>query len=505
MNSPNAFQSLSGKILSGIKKGLLIHKKISPLLLQDILSVNLEEQELKVAVASPALPMGREITQLVNISLQGISLEDGVAKLQASLAELKLKNPQLVGVVPSHWVVTRNIEIPSRDSDEIREIVSLQATRHTPYARNEIIIDFLNLGVFKSVYTKVLLIIVPRTAILRFYELGLKLNMRIEKILFAPEAIARNASKRLSLINEKLPVCLIRIDTATTDFLVMFRGALLFVRSIPIGAQHFAVAKEGYLIRFAEELKRSLETYQGENIDQNPSAFFLAGAAGGLEDLDEMVLDALKLSVKRLSDLEGIPIRAGLKDQYSAQNWSFLHVMAPALSFGELEADLAPEENKLSRSVEERSKEIIKTGILSMGLLGLLCVYLISTLYFQKERIAQLSHRYDPIKKEAKELEEAYAHVQAVKNHLQNRGKSIEVLAELHSMMPPETYLSAIQYSGDGKLSIQGTSFSKSPIFLLVDEMERSVLFRNVQTKHITGRVEEGKELADFEIVASFE
>lgn len=479
-------------------------KKVSPLQGRDILCVNLEEQELKIAVASPSLPAGREITQLLAFNLQNTSTDEMVSKLQTSIAELKLNHPRFVGAVPSHWVVTRNIEIPSRDVNEIREIVSLQATRHTPYARNEIIIDFLNLDVFKSVYTKVLLIIVPRTSVLRFYELALKLNMHVDKILFSPEAIARNTSKRLSLINEKLPVCLVRIDTATSDFLVMFRGALLFVRSIPIGAQHFSVAKEGYLIRFAEELKRSLESYQGENIDQNPSAFFLAGATAGLEDLDDMVLEALKLPVKRLSDLEGIAIRAELKAQYTAQNWSFLHLMAPALSNTELEADLVPEENKISRSVEERSKEMIKTGILSMGLIGVLCIFLIGNLYFQKERIVQLSHRYDPIKKEAFALEEAYTHVQAVKNHLQSHGRSIEVLAELHRLMPRETYLNAIQYSDDGKLSIQGTSFSKPSIFQLVGTMESSALFKNVQTKHITGRTEEGKELADFEIVSSF-
>ncbi|MBI4358377.1 MAG: PilN domain-containing protein [Candidatus Omnitrophica bacterium] len=453
----------------------------------------------------PKLPSGRQVTQLLSFSARGVSEEELVSKLQTFLVDLKPKHTRLLGTVASHSVVTRNIEIPSRDPNEIWEIVSLQATRHTPYARNEIVVDYLNLGVFKSVYTKILLIIVPRTVVMRFYEIALKLNVKVEKIFFAPEIIARNASKRVEVASEKLPVCVVQVDTSVSEFIVMSRDMLLFVRSIPVGAQHFAVAKEGYLIRFVEELRKSLEAYQSENIDQNPSVLFLSGATQNLEDLGQMVEEGLKLSVKYLFDIEQIPMHQELKDKYSSQNVSFLQVAAPALLFDELTVDLVPEENKLKKSVEERSREIVKTGFLTMAFLGVLCVFLLSYLYFRTARLSELRDRYDPIKKETQALEEAYGHVQAVKTHLANRGVAIERLAELSSLVSLDMYLTEVKFDIDGKFSVKGRSFKKPSIFSFVDKMESSDLFQNVRTKYITGQVEDGKEFADFEVSASLE
>ncbi len=501
------FKSFHRPVPSNLKKGVSPgSKRRSHIAFQDLLSLDLEEQEIKLAHATSTLPTGNlEIVQLLSFNVQGLSQDDVVTKLKTALTEMNLKNPRLVGVVPCHWVVTRNIEVPSRDPDEIREIVGFQATRHTPYARNEIIVDYINLGVFKSVYTKILLIIVPQAATVRFYELALQLGLKVEKIVFAPEALARNLSRQVKLENEKLPVCLVRVDTSGSEFMVISNGKLLFVRSFPVGAQHFAAAKESYLIRFVEELKKSLETYQGENIEQNPSLFFLTGATQGLADLDEMIETGLKFSVKHLSDVEGMPIRQDVKDKSSNQNVSFLHVTASAILLNDLTIDLAPEENKIRKSVEERSKEIIKTGILSMVVLGLLCAFFLSHLYFKTTRIDQLKSRYNPIKKEAAALEMAYAHVRAIKAQLESRGKSLETLVELSLLMPADIYLTEVRFEGEGKFSMKGTSAAKASIFSLADQVERSKLFRNVQTKYITGRTEEGKELADFEIISALE
>lgn len=470
-----------------------------------ILSLHPEDAELKLALARTKLPGGREISKLLSIPLQNGYTDEVIAQIRSVLTETQAKSFRVVGVVPAHWVLSRNIEVPSRDLTEIREIVNLQAVRHTPYARNEIVVDFLSLGVFKSVYTKVFLIIVPRHAVVRFYDLAAKLNLKVERIVFAPEAVARHLAKRLEAAKEELPFCVVRVDTAVSEFLVILHETLLFARSIPIGSQHFAAAKEGYLIRFVEELKKSLETYQGENIDQNPSVLFLAGALNHLEDLDQMVEDELRFPVKRLNDAELVPVEAGIQSDYAAENRSFFHLMSSAVCLEELTADLIPEENKLKRSVEERSKEMVKTGMLLMILLAIVCAFLVSHLYFQSSRAEQLKNRYEPIRKEAQVIEEAYSHIQAVKQHLASRGQSIETLTELYDVVPSDLYLTDIRFEAGGKFTVKGTSYTKPSIFSLVDKLEDSDLFRNVQTKYITGRTEDKREVSDFEIQAALE
>ena len=470
---------------------------------EECLCLNLQEQEVKLAVLTSKLPGSKQIDQFYNISNQGLS-EDGIVKaLQPLIADLHFKHPRLIGIISSNFAVTRNIEIPSRDPDEIREILSLQASRHTPYARNEIIIDYINLGVFKSVYTKVLFIIVPRKVVMRYYDLASQLNLQIDKIVFIPEAIARFFWKHLNILNEKLPVCIIQIDSAMSEFLIMARGAALFVRSIPVGAKHFEVAKEGYLPRFIAELKKSFDTYQSENIDLMPAQIVLGGATQGLEDLGSSIQEAFNMSVKQVSDMDALSLQPELRKKCAGQNWALLSAAMPGMFVDELAVDLSPEESKFKRILAERSKQVIKTGILTMILFGLLCFSVASRIFFKTIQLQQLTARYEPIKKEARSLEETYARVRAIKTHLAMRGMTLDALAELSSLISADLYLTDVKFESGKKIDIKGSSYTKPSIFTLVEKMENSKLFKNVQTKYITGRTEGEGEVSDFEIVAS--
>jgi len=80
--------------------------------------------------------------------------------LEKQIDDMAIKTPLIFCPIPNQVAMTKNIEVPSRDIKEVEEIINLQAGRHTPFAREEIIVDYLNLGVYKRAYTKILLIIV---------------------------------------------------------------------------------------------------------------------------------------------------------------------------------------------------------------------------------------------------------------------------------------------------------------------------------------------------------
>lgn len=485
---------------SGFSKG----KKVSAALSnEDCLCFNLQEQEVKLTALTSKSLGNKQIDQFYSINSQGLSEVELGDRLRPIIGDLHFKHPRVIGLVSSNVVVTRNIEIPSRDPDEIREILSLQASRHTPYSRGEIIIDYINLGVFKSVYTKVLFIIVPRTVVMKYYDLASQLHLRVEKIVFAPEAIARFFGKHLNLINERLPICIIQIDSTTSEFLIVFRGAALFVRSIPVGARHFEAASEGYSTRFCEELKKSFDTYQSENIDLMPAYIVLGGATRGLEDLNAAIQENFNMSVKQISDLDILPIRPEMKEKYAEQNVSLLSTAATGILVDDLAVDLSSDESKMNRIMIDRTKQVIKAGILSMVFLGLLCFSIASHIYSKAVRLQQLTARYEPIKKEAKVLEDTYLRVRAVKNYLETRGMALEVLTEISSMLAPDLYLTDFKFEAGKKVGVKGSTYAKPSIFILVDAMGKSKLLKNVETKYITGRVDEGTEVSDFEIAAS--
>lgn len=484
-----------GKLLKGKKASVAAGG-------EECLCFNLQEQEVKLTALMSKTLGNRQIVQFHSISSQGIPEEKLGDRLRPIIGGLHFKHPRVIGLISSNVVVTRNIEIPSRDPEEISEILSLQASRHTPYSRSEIIIDYINLGIFKSVYTKVLFIIVPRNVVMKYYELASQLNLRIEKMVFVPEAIAHFLWQDTNLANERFPVCILQVDSTTSEFLIVFRGAALFVRSISIGARHFEAAKEGYSVRYIEELKKSFDTYQSENIDLMPANIIFGGATQGLEDLTSSIRETFNISVKQVSDVEILPVSPELREQQVMQNVALLSAAAPGLLVDDLKVDLSSEESKFNRVMIARSKQMISSGILMMILLGLLCFLVASHIYSKTVRLQQLTARYEPIKKETKVLEDTYARVRAVKTYLTTRGMALEVLAEISSLISTDLYLTDFKFEAGKKVNLKGSAYGKPSIFALVDEMGHSELFKNVETKYITGRTEEGKEISDFEIVA---
>ena len=307
----------------------------------------------------------KEISGIFSKNINSLN-DDEISKIvKEGFTELKIKNPKIICVITSQLAITKNIEIPSTDPQEIKEIINLQAGRHTPYAREEIIVDHINIGTYKNSYTKILLVIVARAAVKRHYEILAKNRPEAGKGFFAPEALGLASSKMLKVESDNSPLSLVHVDETVTDFTVIFKRKPLFIRSIPIGIQSFALDKDKNQLRFADELKKSIESYQNEGIADVPSKFILTGAIEELSGLSE-VLNNSRVPLKITTYLGGFHLHPeALKALSAAKHVSFLNVIAGLFFSDELKVDLVPEEVRLARALEERGRELIKIGILS--------------------------------------------------------------------------------------------------------------------------------------------
>ena len=133
---------------------------------RDLLGFDIGEETVKI-VHVKVSKLGREVVNLASIEARGLPEPEIAKAVQKTIAAFGVKNPRGFLTVPMQTVISRTIEVPSQDPAEIREIVNLQASRHTPYARSEIIVDTLILGLARENYTRVLLVIAPREAVVR--------------------------------------------------------------------------------------------------------------------------------------------------------------------------------------------------------------------------------------------------------------------------------------------------------------------------------------------------
>lgn len=449
-----------------------------------------------------------EVVNLLYKNITNLSDEDIARVIGGMLIELKPEDPLLIDIVSSHTAITKNIEIPSCEPQEIREIISLQAGRHTPYSREEIIVDYIPIGTYKNTYTKIILVIISRGTIKRHYEIFQKARLAPEKIFFAPEGLAFSASRILKLEAESHPAGLVHIDEGSTDFCVILKNKPIFLRNIPIGARQLAEEKEAYLLKFTDELKRSFEAYQSEDIERLPHTVAVTGAVEKVRELEYQLNDALRgFPVRIVSYFGFLSVSAEvLKARQGAEPYvSFLDAIGCLSSHNDLKIDLTPDEIKLKKSLQERARDLMKTGIFILAILTLALLSLVTKIYFKSAYLQRLKERYMPLQEEAQMLEKDYEKVIQIRNYLKERGRSLELLTELYKFIPQDVELDDIRLDEQGKFSLSGVAESMSSVFSFVDNMEKSAYFKDVKIRHTTKRKDGARNVTDFEILSGLD
>ncbi len=472
----------------------------------DLVAIELDDNYLKVAHLQTK-GLKKEITHLVVHAIQNV-LEDGVMMLlKQAIDKFGIEKPRVLLMAPLPLVITRNIEIPSQDPEEIKEIVNLQASRHTPYARAEIIVDMLNLGVVRERYSKVLLVIVPKETVNKQIQMLDRAGFGLEKVAFPPEALSMSFGRSLDKELKDDTVAIVHLDESFTGFTIMKEGKSLYMRGIHIGSTQLAEDREAYLDRFQDELGKSLESYTSDEIGVPPKLCLLTGVLGRVPDIEEIVKDALSIPIRKHSYAEMFTLSDEVKATVQSSNKnSFLNLFSTLSLADKLKADLTSEEKRLKIALEKRAKEMFKMGMVIMIIFSLLFANVMTKISFKRIYLKQMTTHYLPVRDSARQLEQMLAKTELVKSYLMSRGASLEALTELYDATPMDVRLSEIKYDeSSGKFSIKGTSSVMSSVFAYVSELDKSSIFKNVKTKGVNARNEGGRDVADFEINALIE
>ena len=467
----------------------------------DLLGFELDENYLKI-VRLQLKGLKREIVSVSSHPVHGLLDEALVDLIRQAVEKFQVASPRAYLTVPLSLVITRNIEIPSQDPQEIKEIVNLQASRHTPYARAEIIVDTLNLGLIRERYSKVLLVIVPKETVNKQIQLMERAGLGLERVFFPPEGIAMAAAKIAGPEAHDGAMGVLHMDHGFTTFMVVQAGKLLFMRGIHIGATQLVEEREDYLDRFQGELEKSMDTYTHDEVGPAPKRMFLVGVLNEVTDFDEILNEAFKMPLKRQSYVDHFNLSDSARVTVSSSKMiSFLNLIAPLSLYDKIKVDLTSEEKKLKIQLEKRGREMLKTGILMLVFFSLVFMGVTSKISFQKAYLKQITTHYLPVRDSAKQLEQMLAKTELIKSHLLSRGDSLQALTEVYDATPLDIRLSEIKYDeSSGKFSIKGTSSVMSSVFPYVSALDQSDIFKNVKTKYVTSRNEGGRDVADFEI-----
>lgn len=427
--------------------------------------------------------------------------DEAAKTLKSLLTSFNRKLPVLC-VVPANAATAKNIEVPSSDPEEIKSIINLQASRHTPYSREEVLISYINLGLNAANNTRLLLVIVHRDVVKERISILERSGLDVDKVLFVPEAQARFYARALNLKRDA-PACgIIDFSLNATNFIVISKASLLFVRSIPIGIKSLVQGADAPA-KLQEEIKKSMDAFMQEDGNEAPVSYVVTTSQDAVNAVLPVLKEGLKIEfqVKAFSNFIKGPSGVVKKLQSDYGDDSFLDVIAPLSSAAKSEINLMPDEMVLKKTVDRQSKEAIKTGIAAVIIMVLVIAMIMSNLYFKDTFLnKKLREQFAPQKAQVQKLEEQMNKAKLVRGYIQGRMVSLDVIHELYTITPHSIYLNNIVMDEDGTITIDGISDSMSQVFSYVKSLDDSTMFKEAKTKSTSTKKDNGKDVAAFEI-----
>lgn len=426
---------------------------------------------------------------------------DAARALKSLLPSFNRKIP-VICVIPASAATAKNIEVPSTDPEEIKSIINLQASRHTPYSREEVLISYINLGISASNNTRILLVIVHRNGVKERISILEKAGLEVDKIIFAPEAQARFYSKLLNVKKDASNKGIIDFSLNATSYIVISKGTLLFVRHIPIGIKAILEGSDAPA-RLLEELKKSMDAFLQEEGHSAPSAYTVTTAHEAVNNILPVLKDGLSvdLQVNAYTKLIKGSAAARKRLQIDFGDDSFLDVIAPASCAVKCEINLMPEEMVLKKTVERQSKEASKSGVAVVIIMILFGAMIMSNIYFKDTFLNKnLIEHYAAQRAEVQVLQEQMNKAKLVRGYIKNRMVSLDIIHELYTITPHSIYLNNIAVEDDGTVTIDGISASMSEVFSYVKNLDDSAMFKEAKTKSTSTKKDNGNDVAAFEI-----
>ena len=452
-----------------------------------------------------SLKREKKISMIKAVEIISLSDEEISSKVTELAFELKINSRYLILSIPRHLTTTRNLDLPSANPLEIKEMIELQIGKQTPYSSDEVIKDYQILGSNADGYSKVLLVIVHRDIVDRFFKILDAAGLKVQKVSFGSEGLLnwKNLVYREKLPAEKAQI-LIEVDYDTSDFEVVLNDKLVFGRSISLGFSQFPGQLEIWQKKFIEEVNHSIYAYQNEIMGKEIDKIIISRPRLVGDSLDKAVLEKeFGLSVEIIDQFKDVPLTEEGANSYNnliRTDLSFVGLVGLGLPSGEHKIDLVPQEHQIGKAVKEKGKDLYLMGMLLVFILVAVSGVFLGRMYNKERYMGQLKQRLVEIQNKTKELNSMVRGIETIKDRVYTRGESLNLIYEVHKVIPPGIHLVSMSFDGKENLTLRGESNEMSEVFDFVTKLEESDYFQNVKSKYATKRKVEDKEMTDFEI-----
>ncbi len=412
--------------------------------------------------------------------------------------KLGFNNNPVIIAFPRSNLTARYIKIPSQSTEEIENIILLQAPRFLPYPSAELITGFECIQTDKEGFSHINLIIVHKDIIDRFTNLFRA--SRIKDFNFTVSSYGLSNLYGFFRADEQEPVILIDIEHPYVEFVIAEKGKLIFSRA-------FKISEIDWQANLVTELDKTKDAYSKDLSYKEPVKIFILDHPRVSQKIEELVSSCINLPVTRLIYQDKIPAIPSFHEKVIREENSLAVLVGLGLKQIPGTLNLLPKEKKERLKKQARIKENTKLAVSILGLIIILTLGVRQNLNNKKSYLKKLKNELSKIEKDAAGLVELERRNQLLDLRQGKLSSSLELISQLHKTIPQEILLNNFSYEDEKQLILRGQASQSSLVFDFVNKLEKTEAFKifNIKIRYVTQKKTQTGEVVDFEIVCSKE
>jgi len=461
---------------------------------KDIFVIQTIEDYLKIVKFRQALNKREFIDFEFTQVAEGINDKELAKKTKTLLEKLNYNNNQVILSLPRHQATCRYIKVPAKFPAEIDKIIPFQASKYLPYPPQELVTGYQIISTDKEGYSYINLNIVHKDIVSGYLSLFNSLGIKNFSIVL-------NSYGLCNLYNEiepkaSEPKMIVDLDSNHAELIVVSQKKLYFSRSFKIPAQ------------------QNLENILPEEIKKTNSAYIKE--TGQMQVAGVVIFTNKNISAQSLSANVSLPAEISdygskifpqaaqaVYEKIKTADISAAGLIGIGLKEISTELNVLPQEVKELRLRTFKKKEFIKSTVTVLLAFLALTFAITKDLDNKRHYRDKLKIELDKVSKEAKALEEIEKRFGILESQAEHRLQVLEVLYELHKMMPKDVYLGSFIYEDDNQLALRGQAPELNYVLEMVSALEKSKAFGSFTPKlrYATKKKTQTGDIIDFEIV----
>lgn len=411
---------------------------------------------------------------------RSLKVEDLQREINQFFRSHGLSKDNIVLGIPRKEVVLRYLDLPPEVADNLKQVIQYQVQSFEPTEEDKFYHDYALLrGNGQTKRLTVLLAMVRKATLDEILQLLLPIGIRPIAVTGSSMGLANIFLQNRKNLQDKTFI-LGDLSTSSLEILALREGALVFSREVPKGEE---ISWRDVVLRETAEAISKMRLGPEGTVEKMALAGESSSAA----------FQEIKTEVP---DCELIESSMGLEIPVENRH----HIQEAASTLGlaytglnrhsPIKLNLLPAEKRIHQS----RWAYLPAAALALIILGLLCALgFHRSVQNQKlalkldQQLAALEapvHRVQSYREQSEDLEKK---TKSIEELLSKRDMNLEVLRELTTILPQDTYLTSYRYQ-DGTIQIIGMSPSASELVpklndskLLKDVTVRGSIFKNTQ------------------------